>query len=95
MKTNDNPDATQKSGEAVCWSAWLGCTVHWSDCSVNNGPAYPAGECDCAAVTARRRWWSYAYHLLRILASFLKMRLLYLLRIRSPRVYKNPTRDPL
>lgn len=20
---------------------------HWSDCAVNNGPAYPAGECDC------------------------------------------------
>jgi len=21
--------------------------VHWSDCAVNNGPAYPAGPCDC------------------------------------------------
>ena len=22
-------------------------SVHWSDCAVHNGPAYPAGECDC------------------------------------------------
>jgi hypothetical protein len=21
--------------------------LHWSDCAVNNGPAYPAGPCDC------------------------------------------------
>ena len=21
--------------------------IHWSDCAVNNGPAYPAGPCDC------------------------------------------------
>jgi hypothetical protein len=21
--------------------------LHWSDCAVHNGPAYPAGECDC------------------------------------------------
>lgn len=21
--------------------------MHWSDCAVNNGPAYPAGECNC------------------------------------------------
>jgi len=24
-------------------------SVHWSDCAVHNGPAYPAGECDCGA----------------------------------------------
>jgi len=23
--------------------------LHWSDCAVHNGPAYPAGECDCGA----------------------------------------------
>jgi hypothetical protein len=23
--------------------------LHWSDCAVHNGPAYPAGECDCDA----------------------------------------------
>ena len=22
--------------------------LHWSDCAVNNGPAMPVGECDCA-----------------------------------------------
>ena len=21
--------------------------MHWSDCAVHNGPAYPAGPCDC------------------------------------------------
>ena len=21
--------------------------LHWSDCAVHNGPAYPAGKCDC------------------------------------------------
>jgi len=21
--------------------------MHWSDCAVHNGPAYPAGKCDC------------------------------------------------
>jgi hypothetical protein len=23
--------------------------LHWSDCAVHNGPAYPAGKCDCDA----------------------------------------------
>ena len=23
--------------------------LHWSDCAVHNGPAYPKGECDCGA----------------------------------------------
>ena len=23
--------------------------LHWSDCAVHNGPAYPAGKCDCGA----------------------------------------------
>ena len=29
--------------------------MHWSDCAVNNGPAYPAGECDCGA-WQRNNW---------------------------------------
>jgi len=29
--------------------------LHWSDCAVNNGPAYPAGECDCGA-WQRNNW---------------------------------------
>lgn len=28
---------------------------HASDCAVNNGPAYPAGPCDCGAETKPRR----------------------------------------
>ena len=27
--------------------------AHWSDCSVNNGPAYPAGPCDCGGLVVR------------------------------------------
>lgn len=25
-------------------------TKHWSDCAVHNGPALPAGECDCGGL---------------------------------------------
>jgi hypothetical protein len=28
---------------------------HWSDCAVHNGPAYPAGPCDCGAMSDRQR----------------------------------------
>lgn len=28
---------------------------HASDCAVNNGPAYPAGPCDCGAETRSRK----------------------------------------
>ena len=24
--------------------------IHWSDCAIYNGPAYPAGPCDCGAL---------------------------------------------
>jgi len=37
--------------------------LHYSDCAVYNEPAYPAGECDCGAVKAHKRWWSYLYRL--------------------------------
>ena len=37
--------------------------IHWSDCSFNNSPAYESGECDCGAVKAHSRWYSYLYHL--------------------------------
>jgi hypothetical protein len=32
--------------------------LHWSDCAVHNGPAYPAGECDCgvAQEPVAREW---------------------------------------
>jgi len=29
--------------------------LHWSDCAVHNGPAYPAGECDCGAAQKTER----------------------------------------
>ena len=40
--------------------------IHFSDCAVYNEPAYPAGPCDCGAIKARKRWWTYFYHLSRI-----------------------------
>ena len=48
---------------------------HWSDCSVYNEPAYPAGPCDCGAAKAHKRWWSYVHHLFCIRLSALKMSL--------------------
>jgi hypothetical protein len=29
--------------------------LHWSDCAVHNGPAYPAGECDCGVAQKTER----------------------------------------
>ena len=29
--------------------------LHWSDCAVHNGPAYPAGECDCGVAPKSER----------------------------------------
>jgi hypothetical protein len=29
--------------------------LHWSDCAVHNGPAYPSGECDCGAAQKTER----------------------------------------
>jgi hypothetical protein len=29
--------------------------MHWSDCAVHNGPAYPAGKCDCGVMNDRQR----------------------------------------
>ena len=37
--------------------------LHYSDCAVYNEPAYLAGECDCGAVRAHKRWWTYVYRL--------------------------------
>ena len=53
--------------------------LHFSDCAVYNGPAYLPGPCDCGAVKAHKRWWTYLYRLLRIrharLRSVLRTRL--------------------
>jgi len=46
-------------------------SVHWSDCAVHNGPAYPAGECDCGATQPwnedewRRNNWRCSHGWLR------------------------------
>jgi hypothetical protein len=29
---------------------------HWSDCAVHNGPAYPAGPCDCGVAQEPAEW---------------------------------------
>jgi hypothetical protein len=29
--------------------------LHWSDCAVHNGPAYPAGKCDCGVAQEPER----------------------------------------
>jgi hypothetical protein len=29
--------------------------LHWSDCAVHNGPAYPAGPCDCGVTQKTER----------------------------------------
>ncbi len=76
---------------------------HWSDCAVHNAPAYQPGPCDCGAFKARRRWWTYLCHLLRIQVSFLKNALQFQIRrlfrlpesssIRAP--YRNLRCQPL
>jgi len=30
--------------------------LHWSDCAVHNGPAYPAGECNCGVAQKSCQW---------------------------------------
>ena len=68
--------------------------IHYSDCSIYDDPA---GECDCGAVKARKRWWSYAYRLLHIqgvhLQSVVESRLRILLglpqRVSSKAPYQN------
>ena len=74
---NESKDNT--AGGVGC-IAWLGITGmsgdtqhHWSDCSVHNEPAYPAGACDCGAVKARRKWWTWLCHRAGILVSHLRM----------------------
>jgi len=32
---------------------------HWSDCAVHNGPAYPAGKCDCGVAQKPVAWFRY------------------------------------
>jgi hypothetical protein len=31
--------------------------LHWSDCAVHNGPAYPAGPCDCGVEKEQEEDW--------------------------------------
>ena len=32
--------------------------LHWSDCAVHNGPAYPSGPCDCGAAQEPPSEWA-------------------------------------
>ena len=87
--------ADDKNGNYILDS---GTAVHYSDCSVYNEPAYPNGPCDCGAAKARKRWWSYLYHLSRIryarLRSVLRSRLrqLFGLSLSASKMapYQNP-----
>ena len=55
--------------------------VHFSDCAVHNEPAYPNEACDCGAVKARKRWWTYFYHLSRI--RYARLRSVFRSRLRT------------
>ena len=57
--------------------------IHYSDCAVYNEPAYPNEPCDCGAVKARKRWWTYLYHLSRI--RYARLRSVLRSRLRTPR----------
>ena len=68
--------------------AWnRGREYHWSDCSVNNEPAYPAGECDCGYAKAQHRWWTSIYHLFHIKVAHLRDNVLYRIGLRHPKIY--------
>jgi len=54
--------------------------VHWSDCSINNGPAYPSTECDCGAKARSKSLHLRLYHRACIQVSVLKMFLVVRLR---------------
>lgn len=49
--------------------------LHWSDCSLNNGPAYESGPCDCGWAKADTVWWRRLYRLFCIRLSALQMSL--------------------
>jgi len=53
---------------------------HWSDCSINNSPAYPSTECDCMAKARSKSFHLRLYHRACIHASHLKMFLVVRLR---------------
>ena len=38
--------------------------LHWSDCAVHNGPAYPAGECDCGPTQPADNPYGYDWSML-------------------------------
>jgi len=77
-------------------------SIHYSDCAIYNEPALPKGECHCGAVIARKRWWTYLYHLSCIrlvrLQSVLRSRLRMLFglppAVSSMVPYQNPRCRP-
>ena len=47
--------------------------LHWSDCAVHNGPAYPAGKCDCGvAQEPERKALKLALEVMQINLTLLK-----------------------
>jgi hypothetical protein len=38
--------------------------MHWSDCAVHNGPAYPAGPCDCGPTQPADNPYGYDWSML-------------------------------
>lgn len=75
--------------------------VHFSDCAVYNEPALPKGECDCGAIKAHKRWWTYLCHLYCIHS--VRPRSVFQSRLRilfglppsfSSRAYQNPRARP-
>jgi hypothetical protein len=38
--------------------------LHWSDCAVHNGPAYPAGPCDCGPTQPADNPYGYDWSML-------------------------------
>jgi hypothetical protein len=58
MKTAEDEafeDIERRQGGFPAKRAMAADKLHWSDCAVHNGPAYPAGECDCGVAQKTER----------------------------------------
>lgn len=48
--------------------------IHYSDCAVNNGPAYPAGPCDCGMLEPKPHFLEVEREIIRDQILFPKLR---------------------
>jgi len=58
MKTPEDEafeDIERRQGGFPAKRAMAADKLHWSDCAVHNGPAYPAGPCDCGVAQKPER----------------------------------------